>query len=95
MLKVLYYSIWSTPMQVILDTGCRTAVAGAIWHRNFQEKLNQRQLPYFPVKRQETFRFGAGEPVISTTAYAYPHSLAPVGVCATQPPTVGWSGVQP
>lgn len=51
-------------MQVILDTGCRTAVAGAIWHRNFQEKLNQRQLPYFPVKRQETFRFGAGEPVI-------------------------------
>ena len=66
-------------MQVILDTGCRTAVVGAIWHRNFQEELKQRQLPYFVVQHHETFRFGAGEPVISTTAYVYPIRLGDSG----------------
>ena len=49
------------PLHVILDTGCRTAVAGRLWHLRFQEYLRGQGLPYEEVKHTEVFRFGAGE----------------------------------
>lgn len=52
--------------EVILDTGCRTAVAGASWHRRFQTMLKQQGLGWSTVEHEEVFRFGAGRPVLST-----------------------------
>ena len=57
---------------VILDTGCRTAVAGAIWHQNFQASLRDVGLDWLTVSHEEVFRFGAGRPVLSTEAHIYP-----------------------
>ena len=65
---------------VILDTGCRTAVAGALWHRKFQEELRSRNLPWEEVPHEEVFRFGAGAPVVSTRAMLYPVALGNSGV---------------
>lgn len=48
---------------VILDTGCRTAVAGAIWHQNFQTSLRDVGLDWLTVSHEEVFRFGAGKPI--------------------------------
>ena len=54
--------------KVILDSGCRTAVAGARWHQKMRQALEKKHLPY----EEETFRFGAGAPVLSTSAGLYP-----------------------
>ena len=84
--KVLYYSmehgalvadpeVWMInggAVHVILDTGCRTAVAGSQWHETFQDHLRKRGLHFFEVEHTEVFRFGAGEPVMSTRAFVYP-----------------------
>ena len=59
-------------VHVILDTGCRTAVAGSQWHETFQDHLRKRGLHFFEVEHTEVFRFGAGEPVMSTRAFVYP-----------------------
>eukprot|EP00435_Cladocopium_sp_Y103_P016026 s641_g4.t1 len=68
--------------QIILDTGCRTAVAGSAWHLAFQKRLAEHQLRWYEVEHQEVFRFGAGEPVLSTKAYIYPVTLGETGVCS-------------
>ena len=60
------------PCQVILDTGCRTAVAGEKWHRRFQEELKRCGLGWEEVPHHEIFRFGAGAPVVSRKAAIYP-----------------------
>ena len=86
--KVLYYSHMHGAMmverekeeanlllkdrEVILGTGCRTAVAGASWHRRFQTMLKQQGLGWSTVEHEEVFRFGAGRPVLSTEAHLYP-----------------------
>ena len=44
------------PCQVILDTGCRTAVAGEKWHRRFQEELRRCGLGWEEVPHHEIFR---------------------------------------
>ena len=68
--------------QIILDTGCRTAVAGSAWHFSFQKRLAERNRRWHEVEHQEVFRFGAGEPVLSTKAYIYPMTLGETGVCS-------------
>ena len=60
------------PGHVILDTGCRTAVAGKLWHVDFQRALEHCGMEYFIADHEEIFRFGAGDPVLSTKAYIYP-----------------------
>ena len=94
--KVLYYSMdhgaltadneLDDPMEVwmlehaankvILDSGCRTAVAGARWHQKMRQALEKKHLPY----EEETFRFGAGAPVLSTSAGLYPVVLGKSGI---------------
>ena len=66
---------------VILDTGCRTAVAGSDWHLGFQQKLRDRGLDWIEVQHEEVFRFGAGKPVLSTTACVYPVQIGEDGPC--------------
>ena len=79
--KVLYYSVTHGVLvtgppkgvqEVILDTGCRTAVAGAKWHEAYQRHLRELGLQWLVVTHEEIFRFGAGKPVLSTEAMVYP-----------------------
>lgn len=70
------------PLHVILDTGCRTAVAGRLWHLRFQEYLRGQGLPYEEVKHTEVFRFGAGERVVSARAFLYPVVLGDSQRCS-------------
>ena len=57
---------------VIVDTGCRTAVAGGLWHEQHQQKLKQLGLTWETVSQDELFKFGAGDPVRSTRAFLCP-----------------------
>ena len=68
------------PGLAVADTGCRTAVGGIRWHRALQEELQRRGIEWKTVPEQETFQFGSGDPVVSTTAVLYPVSLVP-GMC--------------
>eukprot|EP00435_Cladocopium_sp_Y103_P058552 s1402_g20.t1 len=61
-----------SPGEVIVDTGCRTAVAGCAWHRMHQQALQSFGLQFHEVGQEETFRFGAGPPILSRMAYLYP-----------------------
>ena len=63
------------PGQVILDSGCRTAVAGQYWHEAFQAKLMQLGVPWWQVEENETFQFGSGVPEVSRVAFLYPAGL--------------------
>lgn len=65
---------------VILDTGCRTAVAGSKWHQRMQDELRALGLPWEEVSQEEVFRFGAGAPVMSTRAMIYPITLGGTGL---------------
>ena len=66
-----YHSNILAPGHVILDTGCRTAVAGRKWHNNLQELMRQKGMPFYKAYHEEVFRFGAGAPVLSTEAFIY------------------------
>eukprot|EP00435_Cladocopium_sp_Y103_P004381 s1678_g1.t1 len=76
--KCLYYSVTHGALMegaepnleglIILDTGCRTAVAGRAWHDAFMAKLYALNLEWFSVEHEEVFRFGAGKPVLCTEA---------------------------
>lgn len=66
---------------VILDTGCRTAVAGSDWHQEFQKELRKKGLDWISVQHEEVFRFGAGKPVLSTAACIYPVQIGEDGPC--------------
>ena len=57
---------------VIVDTGCRTAVAGELWHEQHQKKLQELGLSFETAIQDEVFKFGAGPPVHSDTAHIYP-----------------------
>ena len=59
-------------MDLIMDTGCRTAVAGKRWHDRYQTWLRERNLMWNTVEHEEVFRFGAGRPVLSVEAHLYP-----------------------
>ena len=61
-----------SPGLAIADSGCRNAVGGLWWHNTFQNHLRERKLPFERVEEREVYRFGAGEPVVSTVAYIYP-----------------------
>ena len=60
------------PGEVIVDTGCRTAVAGCDWHHTHQGRLTELGLGYYGIDQHETFRFGAGPPIVSLKAFLYP-----------------------
>ena len=61
-----------SPGEVIVDTGCRTSVAGCAWHKMHQAAIRRLGLQFFEVGQEETFRFGAGPPILSRKAYLYP-----------------------
>lgn len=67
----------------IADSGCRTAVGGLEWHARFQDALRQRGMTWMEIPASEWFKFGAGEPVKSSSAFLYPvllgHQICLVG----------------
>ena len=75
---------------IILDTGCRTAVAGEEWHHRFQQMLDAKGLRYETVEHEEIFRFGAeacakhgGCGVPSAVRGRWTVVLPALGSCAT------------
>ncbi|CAK9032878.1 Retrovirus-related Pol polyprotein from transposon TNT 1-94, partial [Durusdinium trenchii] len=64
--------VTSVPGMAIMDSGCRTAVAGLKWHMDFQEMLKEKGLSWHEEDEQETFQFGSGGPEESQKAYIYP-----------------------
>ena len=57
------------------DTGCRTAVGGAHWHRALQEELRRLGVTWDTATEAEQFQFGSGPPVMSKMACLYPVGL--------------------
>ena len=78
-LREAHEVMMATTTEVILDTGCRTAVAGEEWHKAFQAALAEKGLSWDCVSHEEVFRFGAGKPVLSTEAVIYPVQLGGEG----------------
>lgn len=63
------------PGYAIVDSGCRTAVAGIQWHLAFQEALRGMGMTWKTVEENESFKFGSGAPESSEVAYLYPVGL--------------------
>ena len=63
------------PGFAIVDSGCRTAVAGVQWHQAFQEALKKHGMTWKTVEENESFKFGSGAPESSSVAYLYPVGL--------------------
>ena len=55
----------------MVDTGCRSAVGGTEWHRQFQRELTSRGIPYHSEPQSEFFQFGPGEPILSQRRWCY------------------------
>ena len=65
------------PMSLLAigDSGCKTAVGGSQWHDRFQAELRRLGLQWHTVQEREVFKFGAGDPIVSTRAHIYPVGL--------------------
>ena len=63
------------PGLAIADSGCKNSVGGRLWHELFQKTLDAMGVPWMSVRERETYRFGAGEPVVSEMAFLYPVSV--------------------
>ena len=68
----VFAAFGGTVGQVILDSGCRTAVAGTFWHEALQQHLRSKGISWETVEEDETFQFGAGAPEKSSMACLYP-----------------------
>ena len=60
------------PGLAIADSGCRNSVGGIQWHNVMQEKLKEMGVPWLEVEEKETYKFGAGDPIVSKKACVYP-----------------------
>ena len=65
---------------VMLDTGCKASVGGAIWHGALQAELKKMAVPFSSEESLEYFKFGDGATVTSTRTWVYPLALS--GRCA-------------
>ncbi|OLQ12139.1 Transposon Ty1-DR1 Gag-Pol polyprotein [Symbiodinium microadriaticum] len=71
----VFAAFGGTVGQVILDSGCRTAVAGTLWHEALQQHLRSKGILWETVEEDESFQFGAGAPEKSTCACLYPAGI--------------------
>ena len=62
----------TAPGMAIMDSGCRSAVAGEVWHQEFQAQLKRMGLSWHEEPEEESFQFGSGEPETSHRGYIYP-----------------------
>ena len=62
----------TAPGMAIMDSGCRSAVAGIRWHEEYQTQLKRLGLTWHEEPEEETFQFGSGAPEVSHRGYIYP-----------------------
>ena len=68
----VHYIQAQKPGLAIADSGCRNSVGGEVWHQHFQDALRAHGIPWEEVAEKETYKFGAGAPIVSQTACLYP-----------------------
>ena len=52
---------------LMIDTGCRRACGGRLWHERLREELDARGVSYQREDALEYFQFGPGDPIASHT----------------------------
>ena len=67
----LVYAVALKKGLVMIDTGCRRACGGRIWHENLRKELDARGVRYHSQQALEYFQFGPGEPIPSHTRWTY------------------------
>ena len=55
----------------MIDTGCRRACGGRLWHERLREELDARGVRYYREEALEYFQFGPGEPIASNARWTY------------------------
>ncbi len=66
------YQVHLQPGTAMADTGCRRAVGGETWHREFQAALDDRGESCRSVACNEVFLFGPGKSIRATRRWIYP-----------------------
>ena len=66
------FIVTQKPGLAIADSGCRSSGGGEVWHEHWQKALKQYQIPWEEALEEETFKFGAGAPIVSSKACIYP-----------------------
>ena len=57
---------------LILDTACQRVCAGSSWVASHETRLGNKHLGGFYIKNQESFEFGTGPTMYSTTSWCFP-----------------------
>ena len=55
----------------MIDTGCRRACGGRLWHERLREELDARGVRYYREEALEYFQFGPGGPIASRARWTY------------------------
>ena len=76
MSKSMIHTVQLKPGLAMIDAGCRRAVGGVAWHKEFQKELDKRHLPRRRIGQKEYFQFGPGNPYLSAYRWAYPVGVA-------------------
>ena len=56
---------------VMIDTGCRRACGGRLWHERLREELDARGVMYHREDALEYFQLGPGDPIASHARWPY------------------------
>ena len=64
----------------MIDTGCRKACGGRLWHESQRKELDARGIGYERQDALEYFQFGPGDPIASRSLWKY--TVGIVGVVA-------------
>ena len=65
------YSVQLGTGLVMIDTGCRRACGGRLWHERLREELDARGVRYHREEALEYFQFGPGDPIASHARWTY------------------------
>ena len=65
------YSVQIGAGLVMIDTGCRRACGGRLWHERLREELDARGGRYYREEALEYFQLGPGDPIASHARWAY------------------------
>ena len=55
----------------MINTGCRRASGGRLWHARLRQELDARGVTYHREEVLEYFQFGPGDPIASYTRWTY------------------------
>ena len=65
------YSVQLGAGLVMIDTGCRRASGGRLWHERLREELDARGVRYYREEAMEYFQLCPGEPIASHARWPY------------------------